>query len=107
MDFHNIEKNYYDLQYLIYSLALHRYLQQNVIDYNAEQHFGGIYYLYLRGMTNDEQYRGAGVYFRKIFIDELTALDCLFLGTGEGEEGGKEFLSKSVLSNSESTKEET
>lgn len=79
---HNIEKNYYDLQYLIYSLALHRYLQQNLTDYNAEQHFGGVYYLYLRGMTNDEKHSGAGVYFRKITLDELTALDCLFSGKG-------------------------
>ena len=108
----NIEKNYYDLQYLIYSLALHRYLQQNVIDYNAEQHFGGIYYLYLRGMTNDEQYRGAGVYFRKILLDELTALDCLFLGKGVGEEldsntSVKGSLDTSAISNNESIREET
>jgi exodeoxyribonuclease V beta subunit len=76
----NIEKNYYDLQYLIYSLALHRYLQQNITDYNAEQHFGGIYYLYLRGMTNNNKHLGAGVYFRKILLEELTDLDCLFQG---------------------------
>jgi exodeoxyribonuclease V beta subunit len=99
---HNIEKNYYDLQYLIYSLALHRYLQQNVIDYNAEQHFGGIYYLYLRGMTNDDQYRGAGVYFRKILVDELTALDGLFLG----KELGTESLGVVPTSNNESIREE-
>jgi exodeoxyribonuclease V beta subunit len=97
---HNIEKNYYDLQYLIYSLALHRYLQKNVPDYNAEHHFGGIYYLYLRGMTNDEKYNGAGVYFRKILLNELTALDCLFLGKNLG----KESLRKD---STESTKEET
>ena len=82
----NVEKNHYDLQYLIYSLALHRYLQQNVPDYNAQQHFGGIYYLYLRGMTNEEKHRGAGVYFRKILLEELTALDCLFLGKELGKE---------------------
>ncbi|MDX2370766.1 MAG: 3'-5' exonuclease, partial [Colwellia sp.] len=97
---HNIEKNYYDLQYLIYSLALHRYLELNVPDYNAEQHFGGIYYLYLRGMTNDEQYNGAGVYFRKILLDELTALDCLFLGK---EPLGEKDLSKDTIA---TTKEE-
>jgi len=90
---HNIEKNYYDLQYLIYSLALHRYLQQNVANYNAEQHFGGIYYLYLRGMTNDEQYRGAGVYFRNILLEELTALDFIFLGKESMDE---EFTRKEV-----------
>jgi len=89
----NIEKNYYDLQYLIYSLALHRYLQQNVANYDAKQHFGGIYYLYLRGMTNDEKYSGAGVYFRKILVDELTALDCLFSGK---EAAGKEPVDKNI-----------
>ena len=76
----NVEQNYYDLQYLIYSLALHRYLQKNVADYNAEQHFGGIYYLYLRGMTSDEKHSGAGVYFRKILLSDLTALDYIFSG---------------------------
>ena len=65
---------------------MHRYLQQNVPDYNAQQHFGGIYYLYLRGMTNEEKHRGAGVYFRKILLEELTALDCLFLGKELGKE---------------------
>ena len=89
----NIEKNHYDLQYLIYSLALHRYLQQNVTDYDAELNFGGIYYLYLRGMTNDVKYSGAGVYFRKISLDELTALDCLF----QGKELGKEVLGTKKL----------
>jgi len=103
----HIEKNYYDLQYLIYSLALHRYLQQNVTNYNAEQHFGGIYYLYLRGMTHDKKYRGAGVYFRKILLDELTALDCLFLGKNVGEELDKKSLDKGSASNNESTREET
>ena len=87
---HNVEKNYYDLQYLIYSLALHRYLKQNLADYNAEEHFGGIYYLYLRGMTPDELPKGAGVYYRPITSTELTQLDDLFLGKERGEEQGKE-----------------
>ena len=76
----DIEKNHYDLQYLIYSLALHRYLQQNLVNYNVEEHFGGIYYLYLRGMTNDEIHQGKGVYYRQITSHELTQLDNVFLG---------------------------
>lgn len=76
----NIEKNYYDLQYLIYSLALHRYLQQKLPNYNADEHFGGIYYLFLRGMSNDEGQKGAGVYYRKINSDELNQLDDTFHG---------------------------
>ena len=68
------------MQYLIYSLALHRYLQQNLVNYNVEEHFGGIYYLYLRGMTNDEIHQGKGVYYRQITSHELTQLDNVFLG---------------------------
>jgi exodeoxyribonuclease V beta subunit len=74
----NIEKNHYDLQYLIYSLALHRYLQQRLPNYNIEQHFGGVYYLYLRGMSKESQHTQSGVFYRKITSQELTALDQLF-----------------------------
>ena len=40
----------YDLQSLIYALALHRLLAQRLPDYDYEQHFGGSYYLFLRAM---------------------------------------------------------
>jgi len=76
----NIEKNHYDLQYLIYALALHRYLKLNLADYNATEHFGGVYYLYLRGMTDDLAHQSCGVYYRHITLDELYALDQIFLG---------------------------
>ena len=76
----NIEKNHYDLQYLIYSLALHRYLSYSLENYDVNTHFGGAYYLYLRGMTDDEQHKGCGVYYRKINVEELDELDQLFLG---------------------------
>jgi len=82
----NIEQNYYDLQYLIYSLALHRYLKQNLATYNIEEHFGGIYYLYLRGMTDDVLHQGTGVYYRQITSAELNQLDALFLGENLAKE---------------------
>jgi exodeoxyribonuclease V beta subunit len=78
----NVEKNYYDLQYLIYSLALHRYLKQTLVDYDVDQHFGGVYYFYLRGMTSESKYHAngssTGVYYRKILADEINKLDKLF-----------------------------
>jgi exodeoxyribonuclease V beta subunit len=40
----------YDLQYLIYTVALHRYLGLRQADYDYDDHFGGVYYLFLRGM---------------------------------------------------------
>ena len=74
----NVEKNYYDLQYLIYSLALHRYLKQTLADYDVNEHFGGVYYLYLRGMTTKPEHTGAGVYYRKITEQEINNLETLF-----------------------------
>jgi len=54
----------YDLQYLIYSLALHRYLKLRIPNYAYEKHFGGSYYLFLRGMRPEHGNR-YGVYFVK------------------------------------------
>ncbi|TWX64579.1 exodeoxyribonuclease V subunit beta [Colwellia demingiae] len=82
----NVEKNYYDLQYLIYSLALHRYLKQTLVDYDVNQHFGGVYYLYLRGMTTKPEHKGAGVYYRKITEQEINNLDALFSNEKSNEE---------------------
>ena len=41
----------YFLQYHLYSVALHRYLAARLPDYDFERHFGGVYYLFLRGMA--------------------------------------------------------
>ncbi len=76
----NIEKNHYDLQYLIYALALHRYLHQRIENYNVKEHFGGVYYLYLRGMTINPAFNGYGVFYRKIKEEELNRLDNIFSG---------------------------
>ncbi|AIT10061.1 exodeoxyribonuclease V subunit beta [Candidatus Francisella endociliophora] len=72
------EKNrssFYDLQYLIYSVALDKYLQQNIADYDFEQHFGGVYYFYLRGMKN-----GFGVYSARPSLEIISKLSKLFDG---------------------------
>ena len=76
----NIEKNHYDLQYLIYSLALHRHLKYALADYDPKLHFGGVYYLYLRGMSSEAQYQNCGVYYREILLSELQQLDAIFAG---------------------------
>jgi len=43
----------YGLQYWIYSVVLHRYLQNRLTHYNYAEHFGGVHYLFLRGMQTD------------------------------------------------------
>jgi exodeoxyribonuclease V beta subunit len=46
-----IARENYILQYHIYTIALHRYLSTRLPNYKYEEHFGGVYYLFLRGMT--------------------------------------------------------
>ncbi len=41
----------YQLQYLLYLLALHRYLRTRLPDYDYERHIGGVFYLFLRGVA--------------------------------------------------------
>ena len=40
----------YHLQYFFYTLALHRYLRQWQPGYSYDRHFGGVRYLFVRGM---------------------------------------------------------
>lgn len=43
----------YGLQYWIYSVVLHLYLQQRLENYQFAEHFGGVRYLFVRGMQSD------------------------------------------------------
>ena len=45
--------NLYILQYHIYAIALNQYLKLRINDYNYEQHFGGIFYIFLRGVETE------------------------------------------------------
>jgi exodeoxyribonuclease V beta subunit len=57
----NIKYMHYDLQIMIYSEALIRWLKLIISDYSYERHFGGVFYLYLRGMNVDNPH--SGIYF--------------------------------------------
>ena len=63
----------YDLQYHIYTVSLHRYLKQRIPDYDYERDFGGVFYLFLRGM--DKGKPGSGVYFDKPNLSTISSLD--------------------------------
>ena len=43
--------SHYPLQAMLYSVVLHRYLRWRLPGYDPERHFGGVLYLYLRGMA--------------------------------------------------------
>ncbi len=41
---------FYVLQYHIYTVALNQYLKVRLPDYSYDEHFGGVYYIFLRGV---------------------------------------------------------
>jgi exodeoxyribonuclease V beta subunit len=71
---------HYYLQYLIYTIAVHRYLQARMAGYSYETHFGGVFYLFLRGMRAATQ---NGVYFDRPSLALIQALEsCVMEGGG-------------------------
>ena len=79
-----IKEHHYDLQYLIYTVALHRYLQQRLPDYCYEQHIGGVYYLFLRGMSPSSG-NATGVFHDQPPLNQIQLLDQLFTGNSDKE----------------------
>ena len=73
----------YVLQYLIYTVALHRYLRLRLMDYAYERHFGGVFYLFLRGM-DPTWGPECGVFHDRPAPALVAALDAL-MATGRGE----------------------
>ncbi len=76
-----MRRHYYILQYHLYMVALDRYLAARLKDYAYESHFGGIFYIFVRGVDA----RGnadSGIYYDR--PDERLAralCECL---TGDG-----------------------
>ncbi|QIZ76890.1 exodeoxyribonuclease V subunit beta [Ferrimonas lipolytica] len=68
----------YELQAVLYSLALHRLLQSRLPDYDYERDVGGGLYIFLRGLEAGQLGQGAlTVSPPKQLIEQL---DCLFRG---------------------------
>lgn len=68
----------YALQYWIYTVVLHRYLQARLPDYDYESHFGGVRYLFVRGMRPDQAM--SGVYQDRPDLERVEKLAALFGG---------------------------
>jgi len=69
-----IAREHYYLQYLIYLIALRRFLRVRLGMEDADKRLGGAFYLFLRGMPD------AGCYFHRPQDNLLDALDNLFVG---------------------------
>ena len=70
----------YHLQHLLYSIALTRYLARRVRDYRYDAHFGGVFYLFVRGVRptwRTDASDATGVYFHRPTAAALQRLDTL------------------------------
>ncbi len=70
-----MQRNFYTLQLCLYSVALHRYLRLRLPDYDFDRHFGGAFYIFLRGI--DPGLPENGVHFERPsreFVEKLSAI---------------------------------
>ncbi|MBU4610789.1 exodeoxyribonuclease V subunit beta [Achromobacter sp. GG226] len=70
----------YDLQYVLYTFALHRLLKSRLADYDYDEHVGGAVYVFLRGTLAP----GQGLHVEKPPRVLIDALDALFAGRARG-----------------------
>ena len=68
----------YHVQYLFYLTALHRFLRLRLPDYDYERHIGGVFYLFVRGMSPDMP--GHGLYHDAPTRACIEAIDACFSG---------------------------
>ena len=79
----------YELQYVLYLLALHRLLKSRLPDYDYDRHVGGAVYLFLRGIDGPCQ----GVHWERPPRSLIETLDDLFRGTSRRDPDSREVAS--------------
>ena len=73
----------YRLQALLYALALHRLLRSRLPGYDHARHFGGVHYLFVRGLRPGWQSADGtpcGAFFERPSFEALQRLSALFDG---------------------------
>jgi exodeoxyribonuclease V beta subunit len=83
----------YHLQHLLYGVALHRHLGRNLPDYDYDRHFGGVLYLFVRGLRPGwvAADAPAGVFFHRPEAAVLASLDAL-IAASPRRTGGRRTL---------------
>jgi exodeoxyribonuclease V beta subunit len=71
-----MQSHRYDLQYQLYTLALHRYLRHRIPDYDYQRHFGGVIYLFLRGVEGDGS--SQGIFSTRPDAELIAKMDAMF-----------------------------
>lgn len=72
-----MNQNNYHLQYLIYTLAAKKYLQSRLKTFDYEQHFGGVIYLFIRGVRSGGV---TGIYTNRPTLKQLKLLENIMEG---------------------------
>jgi exodeoxyribonuclease V beta subunit len=71
-----MSEHHYVLQYHLYTVALDRYLGMRLEGYDYDRDFGGVYYLFLRGMDPDLSV-GSGIFYDRPTREFASALSNL------------------------------
>lgn len=66
--------NNYHLQYLIYSVAAKKFLEIRVPDFNYERDFGGVIYVFIRGVRRNNKH---GIFVSKPELSKIEKLEML------------------------------
>ncbi len=74
-----MEESFYHLQYHLYTIAVHKYLQTRIPGYRYDSHFGGVYYIFLRGV-DPAKGTDYGVYRHRPPVAAIEALCASLIG---------------------------
>ena len=85
-----MNRSNYHLQYLIYTLAIKKYLSSKIHDFNYDEHFGGVIYLFIRGVRKGS---ADSIFTYKPKIELIKKLDEIFSSDKE-----EELIGESVIS---------
>ncbi|MBC9931480.1 exodeoxyribonuclease V subunit beta [Chitinophaga qingshengii] len=67
-----MNENNYHLQYLIYTVAVKKYLESRLPEFDYHKHFGGVVYCFVRGIRNNGDY---GIFTARPDIDTITFIE--------------------------------
>ncbi|MBU2918766.1 exodeoxyribonuclease V subunit beta [Psychrosphaera sp. F3M07] len=99
----SMSDHHYQIQALIYTLALHRWLKSRLPHYDYNVHVGGALYLFLRGMQTMNNTSTSGVYVMNIKQDVIEYLDAALEGKFEQSQSTYAEKSEPVLSQQSQT----
>ena len=68
--------NNYNLQYFIYTVAMKRYLEVKMPGFNYDEHFGGVIYIFLRGVRDKDN--RTGIYYTRPTSENINRLEEVF-----------------------------